>query len=511
MRVLITASGIQDYIFDISQRAASARLRGRSARLGLVLDHCLQRFRQKFGNAPEVKRNAGSRLELEFAQTPSGLHEFLADLQRLLDEYSRTELDGQVWFAVAQGSSRGEAYNELARAKLSMGQRSLQRQEETIGRSSWNEERFLFRSEVNERELGKDAARELPEAVLGRDLARPSNRYIQFKPTQAPGQCGLRILDHFAEVSQTDPGGGFRWVLEEIQGAADSNVVRKHLARYAPLGDNRGLLDLDEIAGKSTGAEFLGVLKADVDNLASAFEKISLNGKATNQLSEQLDALFTDGLENLIKTGGYLHSYIVYAGGDDLFVLGPWDQLIRLIASFHSLVEQSVATWGYPQLTLSAGFKLAHPKSPVRYLAEDVETALNAAKGHHARPTSLPPKNRIAVFERVLAWEELEKGVEWADYFINGVKTQNLSAGFLQRMQYFADQFRQFEEGHIDGLRMVPLLQDDWRRNIGRVVADLRKKLDEEVKPLLVEPSQKGGRMWRIMDFASRFAIYALR
>ena len=65
MRILITASGIQDYIFNITERKAGTRLRGRSARLGLVMDLCLLRLQEKFKDAVQVKRNAGSRLEAE--------------------------------------------------------------------------------------------------------------------------------------------------------------------------------------------------------------------------------------------------------------------------------------------------------------------------------------------------------------------------------------------------------------------------------------------------------------
>jgi len=47
--------------------------------------------------------------------------------------------------------------------------------------------------------------------------------------------------------------------------------LHKRVARFAPLGEDGQLLDLGEVADKSTGAKFLGVLKADLDNLGDTF------------------------------------------------------------------------------------------------------------------------------------------------------------------------------------------------------------------------------------------------
>ena len=236
-------------------------------------------------------------------------------------------------------------------------------------------------------------------------------------------------------------------------------------------------------------------------------------------LSRRLDELFTTELESIIRTEpAYRHIYVVYSGGDDLFLLGPWDKLIRFVDAFQSHLAESLKA-DYPRLTLSAGFKLAHPKSPVRFLADDVETALEAAKKHCNRrvddPTKRqekPHKNCICIFERIMNWEELHAGLGWADEFIKGDKEYNLSRGLLQRLQYYGDQLREFfDGGKMDGLRAIPLLQDDWRRNVGRVKEPLKTRLKNEIQPQLTQLNPQGERMWRIIECASRFAVYALR
>jgi CRISPR-associated protein Csm1 len=518
MRVIITVSGIQGYIFSINERQASKRLRGRSSRLGLVIDLCRLLLQREFG-ALDIKRDAGSRLEIEFRDEPTNLKVFLEELRHRLDRHSREELDGQVWFAIAEGTTEG-VYQNLGTRRLNPGRSVLQKD------GGWNEQQFVFTRCSNERALEdpEEAGRpRLPDAKLGGDLARLDDALITLTPRgpEDDSRTQLLVIDYVAEAGpgKADSGVGLRLPAENSKPLEDAF---KHVARHAPTDEHGAPLDLDTLAKHSAGAPFLGVLKADLDNLGTTFETLNCQGKTEEaaKLSRRLETFFTEKLESVIEDtkpdkADYSFNYIVYSGGDDLFMLGPWDALLRLVNDLHEQLRQQVGEWGYPELTLSAGFKLAHPKSPVRFLAEDVEAAVEQAKGKRYAPGGLPAKNRIAVFERVLDWDELRSGLEWADRFIEQVKPKEgppgLSAGFLQRMQYYASQFRRLERGGIEGLRTVPLLQNDWHRNIGRVNRTLRDRLNQEIRPLLVEVSDQGKRAWRVMDFATQFAIYAIR
>lgn len=533
MRVIVTASGIQDYIFDINVRRAAARLRGRSARLGLVIDHCLLRLQSRFGSDVQVKRNAGSCLEVEIDDShASAVTDHLDCLKRDLDAHSRGDLDGQVWFSVSKGADSRAAYEALGGEKLRPGQSAL------LTPAGWQETAFTFVRKTDERmlEANPEQARNLSDAVLGRRLADASRRLIRLTPVPKKDERAARMPAHSLSVAEpvpyyaeVEPGAPQGDLAIELADEADRPTARlsKRLARYAPLDDEHQLVELTEIAGRSQGAAFLGVLKADLDNLGTTFGNVRLAEGSKKDLSDNLERLFAAELEGLIRSK-YRDCYIVYSGGDDLFLLGPWDQLLRCISEFRGKFRQSVEAWEQPQLTLSAGFRLAHPKSPIRYLAEDVEAALHAAKTHRYKKSAEPGseaelegrgeahKDCISVFERVLGWEELSEGLKWAHRFVAALKppagSPELSAGFLQRMQYYASESRRFHEfDEIDGLRMVPLLQNDWHRNIDRIEESLRFELNRQVYPLLVQITAAGERMWRIMDFASRFAAYAVR
>ena len=498
MRVIITASGIQDYLFNIMQRAAGVRLRGRSARLGLVIDCCLQLMLEKFGKSVGVKRNAGSRLEVEISRAINEVSPVLDDLQHKLDEFSLTELNGQVWFTVALGESKTEAYRNLAQRKLAAGHGLLLRSTQASEPNSWIEEKFLFAPSVSERGIEKENATSLPEARLGKILSREERpSYIQFVASSKHAEEAIKILDRSAEVSVSDPGG-VRFALAGGSGFIGAQPIRKRLARYAPRHktDDR-LMDLDEIADESLGAKFLGVLKADLDNLGTAFSQARTED-GNRKLSDEVEELFAEKLEILIRQK-FPFCYIVYSGGDDLFILGPWDQVLRFIASFEPMLQTFASQRNLP-ITISAGFRLAHPKSPIRFLADDTERALRQAKR---------TKNCIGVFERTVAWKELRTGLQLADDLISAVAEQGLSKSFLQRLQYYADEFRRLEEGCIDGLRMIPLMENDWQRNASRISGPVREKL-ESIRPQLANPAE-GAPTWRQLDFGSRFAFYATR
>jgi CRISPR/Cas system-associated protein Cas10 (large subunit of type III CRISPR-Cas system) len=295
VRAIITASGIQDYIFDISQKAASARLRGRSARLGLVLDLCHQIITEKI--KPEnfrVLSSAGSRLDIEFEPGAQDLNAILEELQAALDRHSQNDLDGQVWFSAALGESK-DIDQKLAERKLNAGKAALQRE------NRWDESAFVIQRQTDERKLqreDRELARGLPEAALGRQLAHHENRFFQF--TQSPNTAPIQILDRFIRITENDPHHGYRFVLEEDSGRQDQQLIRKRVCRYAPLGKDGNLLDLDEIAELSCGAQFLGVLKMDLDNAGEAFRECKTDDER-RVLSDHLDKFFTTGVEELLE------------------------------------------------------------------------------------------------------------------------------------------------------------------------------------------------------------------
>lgn len=190
-------------------------------------------------------------------------------------------------------------------------------------------------------------------------------------------------------------------------------------------------LDFGDLAKRSggkeedTGIDRLGVLRADVDWLGAVFAAGLPTQYATFSryaaLSRSLSMFFTKGIVDICekklpagekpfylfgeKEGNRL-VHIVYSGGDDLFLVGAWDDLLELSVD----LRKAFAAYTNGMLSFSAGLGLFSPTYPVIRMAEDSGALEDMAKKE-------PGKDSVALFGEseadvpVFSWKELEKEV----------------------------------------------------------------------------------------------------
>ena len=217
------------------------------------------------------------------------------------------------------------------------------------------------------------------------------------------------------------------WNLGSViyRGGRLSSSVR-FLGGYVPTnpescGDKRQVLDFGKIAcmalvkdkrnlggvaGKTTGTEVLGVFKADIDNLGIMLgcgipEKwFTLSRMAT--LSRQLNNFFTVYLPSFLeREEAYRGVYTVFAGGDDLFLIGPWNRIIELAEDLRRSFAEYVCF--NDELHFSAGITLHKPHTPIDKLAREAEAGLEKAKDFDEA------KNRLTLFGETVTWETLAR------------------------------------------------------------------------------------------------------
>ncbi|MDP1607089.1 MAG: type III-A CRISPR-associated protein Cas10/Csm1, partial [Rhodocyclaceae bacterium] len=158
-------------------------------------------------------------------------------------------------------------------------------------------------------------------------------------------------------------------------------------------------------------------LKGDIDNLGALFQKgfehpTRKNPDGTPKstatfakmaaLSRQTNAFFALWLPWFCEHGTdsngikrYRNTYTVFAGGDDFFLIGPWESTLALAGALREKFAAYVAN--NEQISFSAGMVMTHPKTPVRQLARRAEDALAAAK-------HLPGKNAATLWGRSVPW-----------------------------------------------------------------------------------------------------------
>ncbi|MFC2740525.1 MAG: type III-A CRISPR-associated protein Cas10/Csm1 [Selenomonas sp.] len=213
------------------------------------------------------------------------------------------------------------------------------------------------------------------------------------------------------------------------------------------------LADASGGAQESAGIRRLGVLRADVDNLGAAFlagfpEKYATLTR-TAVLSRQLSLFFKHYINALCRgeINGVGESseekfslfgrekkrerdiHIVYSGGDDIFLLGAWDDVVEFA------VDLRRAFWRFTsgRLHFSAGIGFFKEKIPVAEMARKAGELESLAK-------SRPGKDAVALFGT--ASEERGEGEGRAqvygwDDFIDGVCGEKLA--FLQQNFSFDD------------------------------------------------------------------------
>jgi len=212
------------------------------------------------------------------------------------------------------------------------------------------------------------------------------------------------------------------------------------------------------------GAHLLTVIKADVDDLGRIFSsglkgKISISRYAT--MSRMFNLFFTGYLNNLLEEK-FKNIYTIYAGGDDLFLIGNWEEVIEFAPVLNNKFKEF--TCQNDDIHLSAGITLIKPRRPINKAADLAEENLNNAKD--------VGKDRIAIFETELKWKEFEKlKDEWFLFFDNAMNNDksNINPSFLYRLLTYRQMALEYiENDKVDGLMYLSKLSYDLKRNIER-------------------------------------------
>lgn len=191
-------------------------------------------------------------------------------------------------------------------------------------------------------------------------------------------------------------------------------------------------LPKDAALDRWQGQTALAVLKGDVDNLGSLFQRGIQPATFAKMaaLSRQMNAFFAVYLPWLCQSRPeFRDTYTVFAGGDDFFLIGPWrktQQLARhMAADFARYVAHN------PEIHFSAGIALAKPGHPIRALAEAAEDALDKAKQ--------AGKNRITCHGVSVIWPQFQALAEFEDWLSERYASGEFSTGFIYRLLTLAE------------------------------------------------------------------------
>jgi CRISPR-associated protein Csm1 len=310
-------------------------------------------------------------------------------------------------------------------------------------------------------------------------LARASRKLVDGRYL-VEGGADLRIGDTSYGLSETGQGA-----IYALDGVGDEACLRgatpMPAARYAMRDDEREdqIMDFDKLSGSAAGASRLAVLRMDVDDLGEIFriglpqEMRSLDRYAA------LSRAFTTFFKMIVPkicAGNYengLHLFgkgreraatVVYSGGDDLFVVGAWSDVLELAIDIRRAFREFVCE--NPAVTLSGGVSIHTAGEPLYLMAEQAGVAEELAKSNEQDGRK---KDSIVLFYRgsdsrtiansvpeALFWDEVENGVVTLLQRINEFRKDGelpFPRGFTRLLMDVVDVYEQ--EGHLSLPRLA--------------------------------------------------------
>lgn len=291
-------------------------------------------------------------------------------------------------------------------------------------------------------------------------------------------------------------------------------AIRLYLADYSAKNENDEVMTFDDLAKSSCkidkGIKRLGVLRLDIDDLGIAFssgfvsdkDKIEDNLRYATlsryaDLSKDISMFFKVAINKICAgdlTGGVDFEEkafnifgiakaqkrkvnIIYAGGDDLFLAGAWDEVLEVAIDINRAFKQ----FTNGKLTLSAGMAMFSPTYPISKMAEIAGLLVQMSKNRK-------DKNSIALFgmeTNLKANGQLEcKHIyTWTDFEMKVCKEK--MNYLLARLSFDGDKFNKLSVGKSLIYRLMDLIQlaDEDKLNIARfayVLARMQPKQDKD-------------------------------
>ena len=527
-------SGIQKFLYNITSRHASVSLKGRSAFLSKYLrDVCniIEDTIEGYGKAFDELYCSGGKFYLITDNTPS-VCEAIDNCAKAVKEELWNEHRGQLAINISH-----VAYKEQN------GKYHVEGHEEEQNTSSG----------VLWKYCNADFARQKNQKFKELVLSRP-NKFFGFKLTNEDGtdneDCQDLIVGEGHKVCAltgvefdiTKLPKGAKYTIDDDKDLFYLPAAIKQIEEGKKLSEKKGLKTFEQYADGS----YLGVLRMDVDGMGKRFiigfdsldKYKEFSGKVTtffegkvikNELGKtiKIPSVIDILLEKPVTSDSespkfkeYLN--VIYAGGDDLFIIGRWDRLIEFAKKIHDALTCPVeeflkSEYNFERtyidtsdsnkekhISISGGIAIVKPKFPIAKAADMAGEAEEAAKDYREE------KNTFNLFGKTVTWEsEFDEVERYKNDFIRIIRDVNEGKGksLLHKLMLY---------GEIVYKNEQPGIQPNYRY-IWHSAYYLKRYQDrykhDEVKTLCEKLSKSiaSHRTMQLISIAARWAELQLR
>ncbi len=451
MIILGDISGIQKYVFDVAEEGGgqARRLRARSFFVQLLAETAALRVRRavQWGPGSILLCGAGKFTLRGSCAAPAD--NLLTSEQQAINDWLLQETRGELRLTLAWADSA-----ESDKLAYQAAQQELQRKKAQpwapLPGAAWADARLVLEpldtpcslchhAPAAKDEIDGDGERRqvcrtcFKNREIGEKLPRARWLVIQGAPQAADLAMLGQGIDVVTNNSATIGAGTLAVAnLKEPETCpswcAGDRFMQRRLMAHVPVGDDGKPVWFTELAEThSQGDQLLAVFKADADSLGVRFEHLLNSGglDAMHALSDRLDEFFAGRLRRELanRNGRWWPIYTIFAGGDDLIMVGPWNVMVDFAATMRQWFAEEFSDHG---LTLSAGLELMKPKRPIKPAVERAELLLNEAKDSG--------KDRLAAFGQVWQWTDHAAIMEAARQLVAWANAGEIQRGWLHTL-----------------------------------------------------------------------------
>ncbi|MBN2414930.1 type III-A CRISPR-associated protein Cas10/Csm1 [bacterium] len=406
-------AGIQNYIFSLkgeSQSQLAKLLRGRSFNVSLLTLVAARNITDACGVSPlNILFQTSGKFNVLLPDTV-GVRSALENSRQGMEKWIYREYFGELKLVIDSGVSFGidEFRKDLFSDVMKRSNESLNTEKRKVFSNVMTKDSDWVNAQQYE-QLHNNGACIICgiEPVTQKNICSHCQTAIEYG-TDLTKNKFVNIIEkengrYFSRHGIKFSAGGSEMAVSSYEINLFQNAAKEkamlHYASYLPVDeDGQTALSFEQICNHSEGMSCLAALKADVDNLGYCFSKgLGRDNSLSRRMamSRMLNWFFTWYLPALLKSE-YPSIYTLFAGGDDLCLIGPWNVIIDFAAVLHEKFKQYTAD--NQDITLSAGIELFHNKYPVARAVNMAEEKLLKAKN--------AGRNRVCVLGQIMKWGE---------------------------------------------------------------------------------------------------------
>lgn len=489
MIVVGSVSGIQGYVLGVAEDGGgqARRLRARSFAVQLLAEAAALRVRRALGWGPETVLLCGAGKFTLRGPSGSPADGPLAAERQVISDWLLRETAGELRFTLAWADGQVSDAADYQAAQRELQRRKLRPWAPAPG-ESWSAAGLILdpldtpcslchHAPGIEEEIDADGVRRLVcrTCARNREVGRklPRARWLVIR--DVPDSADLEFLGLGIDVStggSVAVGPGTLAVANLQEPGAPrppwcpaDRFMQRRLMAHVPTDDHGAPIWFTEVAQQAEGDQLLAVLKADADSMGICFNRLltsdGLDGMG--KLSDQLDEFFAGRLRRELAARGsrWGSIYTIFAGGDDLILVGPWNVMVDFAIALRQWFAEEFHDLG---LTLSAGLELIKPRRPIKPAVERAELLLNEAKDGG--------KDRLAAFGQVWPWKDHDAIITAARQLVGWVDTGDIQRGWLHTLLELALARHGAKPDPLATARLAYHVHRNWKNSRARSWAD---------------------------------------